>query len=269
MLIVSLGILRETYRPLVLERKVKKLRKEAGDRPLAAALQHQHSGVAAVKTSLLRPFRLLVFSPIVLFPSLGLAVVFGMFFLMVSTMGVVFQVRYGFSPGSSGLAYLGFGAGLILANVVFAATSDRSYKAIASHGTPKPEIRLAPIALGAPLACIGLLMYGWGIDKQVHWILPIVGTAVFGMSIIAFVLPATTYLIEVFRDQAAAPVGASAVLRSLAGSLLPLCASRLYANLGLGWGNSLLAFLALVFAPLPWLFYRYGERLRERFPPKV
>jgi len=31
----------------------------------------------------------------------------------------------------------------------------------------------------------------------------------------------------------------------------------------MGWGSSLLGFLALAMTPLPFIFYRYGERLRK------
>ena len=98
--------------------------------------------------------------------------------------------------------------------------------------------------------------------------LPITGAAIYGASMIAFIMPVTTYLIEVFRQFAASAVGANAFLRSLVGGLLPLCASRLYARLGLGWGNTLLAFIILVFTPLPILFYKNGEKLRSKFPIK-
>lgn len=83
---------------------------------------------------------------------------------------------------------------------------------------------------------------------------------------VAFMMPVTTYLIDVFHAKAAGPVGAAAVLRCLAGGLLPLCADNLYTTLGYGWGNTLLAFIALVFTPFPYLFYKHGEKLRERFP---
>lgn len=265
MMVSTVFIIRESYRPLILERKVRRLRKETGNKDLVSAIPHPGSGVQAVRRSLIRPLLLLTMSPIVLLPSLGLAVVFGMMFLMISTMAVVFQLQYGFSLGSSGLTYLGLGVGLLVGLVFFAVTSDRAYKSIAAHGTPKPEIRLSPITIGAPLACVGLIVYGWGIEKGVHWMLPIVGTAIFAMAVISFIMPVTTYLIEVFRQNAAGPVGASAVLRALVGSVLPLCAGRLYDRLGLGWGNTLLAFIALIFAPLPWLFYKNGERLRTKF----
>jgi hypothetical protein len=43
----------------------------------------------------------------------------------------------------------------------------------------------------------------------------------------------------------------------------------LYADLGLGWGNSVLGFIGVAFLPVPLLFYRYGRWLRERFPVKL
>jgi len=36
----------------------------------------------------------------------------------------------------------------------------------------------------------------------------------------------------------------------------------MYNVLGLGWGNSLLAFLSLAMVPIPILFRKYGERIR-------
>jgi len=270
MVAVTLAVLRESYRPILLDRRVKRLRKETGNPDLYSALPHPGSGVEAVKKSLSRPFFLLTTSPIVFLPAFGLAVIYGLMILMISTLAVVFQDRYGFSVGSSGLAYLGFGVGLIAGLIAFAFTSDRAYESLVARtgGAPKPEMRLAPITIGSPLACIGLIVYGWGIQEEVHWMLPLVGSAIFATAIIAFIMPVTTYLIEVFRQLAAGPVGASAVLRSVVGGVLPLCANSLYNQLGLGWGNTLLAFIALVFTPLPWLFYRNGEELRRRFPPK-
>lgn len=42
----------------------------------------------------------------------------------------------------------------------------------------------------------------------------------------------------------------------------------MYANLGIGWGNSLLGFIAVAMVPAPWLIMRYGERLRTNYPIK-
>lgn len=37
----------------------------------------------------------------------------------------------------------------------------------------------------------------------------------------------------------------------------------MYNVMGLGWGNSLLAFVSLTMVPIPFAFYVYGERIRK------
>ena len=63
-----------------------------------------------------------------------------------------------------------------------------------------------------------------------------------------------TYLVDAFVRYAASAMAANTVLRSLLGGLLPLCGLKMYNVLGLGWGNSLLGFIALALVPIPILF---------------
>lgn len=74
----------------------------------------------------------------------------------------------------------------------------------------------------------------------------------------------STYLVDAFGAFAASAVAASTVLRSLGGAVLPLAGGQMFATLGLGWGSSLLAFIALAMIPVPIVFFRYGERIREK-----
>jgi hypothetical protein len=69
-----------------------------------------------------------------------------------------------------------------------------------------------------------------------------------------------------YTKYAASAIAASSVLRSIAGALVPLAGIPLYDRLGLGWGNSLLAFVSLGLGGLPLLFCRYDEGWRKRFP---
>ena len=83
-------------------------------------------------------------------------------------------------------------------------------------------------------------------------------------------MPSQLYLIDLFGSEASASaLGANILLRSLFGTFLPLAGSSMYSTLGYGWGNTLIGFLALVFVPVPWLFYRYGEWLRQKSAVKL
>jgi hypothetical protein len=77
------------------------------------------------------------------------------------------------------------------------------------------------------------------------------------------------YLLDAYPNYAASVTAALAVLRSLAGALLPLGGLQMYDALGIGWGNSLLAFISLALVPIPVCFFIYGQHLRSRFNPKL
>ena len=63
--------------------------------------------------------------------------------------------------------------------------------------------------------------------------------------------PALVYLGAVYRLYTASAIASYIVLRSLAGGLLPLAASGLVSSLGYGWGNTILAIIALPCALMP------------------
>ena len=73
------------------------------------------------------------------------------------------------------------------------------------------------------------------------------------------------YLVDTYARYSASAIAATKVLQSVTGAVLPLAGPALYNRLGLGWGNSVLGFIALAFLPVPFLFYRYGERIRNMF----
>lgn len=165
----------------------------------------------------------------------------------------------------AGLSFLGSGVGTLSGLLYTGVLSDRSIKsAISSGRPPRPEDRL-PLSIIFPAGLfipVGLFVYGWGADKRVHWILPEIGTVFTGFGMIGIVMCVQTYLVDAFTIHAASVIAASAVLRSLFGALFPLFGLDLYNKLGLGWGNSLLGFLALALAPVPLFFRLYGEKIR-------
>ena len=267
--VTGLLFMRETYAMVILKRKTKKLRKQTGNTNLRSALASPSTPSTLFKTSLVRPLRLLLFSPIVLALSTYMAVVYGYLYLLFTTITPVFESTYNFSSGSVGLTYLGIGIGCLFGVIIFGIASDRilTYFSKRNNGEMKPEYRLPLMIPGAFLIPIGLFIYGWTAENKVHWIAPIIGTSFVGFGLLATFMPIQTYLVDAFTVYAASALAANTILRSLAGALLPLAGRSMYNTLGLGWGNSLLAFIALAGAPIPWVFWRWGERIRksERF----
>ena len=71
-------------------------------------------GSRATLKALTRPLRLLVTSPIIFALAFEVAVVYGIQYLIFTTLSYVFQDEYKFSTGESGLTFLGNGIGCLL-----------------------------------------------------------------------------------------------------------------------------------------------------------
>ena len=83
-----------------------------------------------------------------------------------------------------------------------------------------------------------------------------------------FQLLLQTYLIDSFTEFSASALAAITVTRCIGGSLIPLLGPILYDRLGLGWGNSVLAFLNLSLCLVLCLLFIWGKRWRENYLPK-
>ena len=85
-----------------------------------------------------------------------------------------------------------------------------------------------------------------------------------GVGITSALICIQQYLIDASTVYAASAIAANTVLRSIVGGLLPSAGLSLYRELGLGWGKSLGAFMALALTPVSFVFYFSGERIRKR-----
>ncbi|KAJ5523487.1 hypothetical protein N7513_013031 [Penicillium frequentans] len=271
---VSLGIEilnRETYPVVLIRHKTERLNKQMGRTDLRSAYTPNEDKVSvggALKHGLRRPVILYLKSPIVALLSTYLAVVYGLLYLFFTTITSVFMEKYGWTTGVSGLAYLGIGIGFIVGLAVNALTSDRVVMKMTkrNNGKYEPEMRLPLMIFYACIVPTSFFWYGWTADKAVFWLVPIIGMAPFGFGLMGLYLPVQTYIIDCYPDYAASANATLTTVRSLVGALLPLAGPKLFASLGLGWGNSLLGFIALAFVPVPIIFSRYGQRIREKFP---
>lgn len=234
----------------------------------ASITEHQKNAPQKFAQAILRPLSMLVFSPVILLFSLYIALVYGYLYLLITTIPNVFTSNYDFSTGSVGLVYLGLGSGMMTSVVVFGFVSDRLLRRLASktaEGQMKPEHRLPPLVPGAMLVPAGIILYGWSAQYKVHWAVPVLGTALLGAGLNSILMSIQTYLVDAYPLYAASALAATTVVRSVAGALLPLVGPDMYRALGLGWGSSLLGLIASAFVPVPFLFLKYGERLRTRY----
>ncbi|PWO30624.1 AraJ, Arabinose efflux permease [Pyrenophora tritici-repentis] len=266
---------RETYHPVILSRKTQRLRKELNRPELQNIMTYNKDAAAlsplqVLQNGITRPLKMLAFSPIVLLCSLYVSFLFGLLFLLFTTITSVFIKTYGWAPEMTGLAYLGIGLGNFMGIAVVAKTSDATIIRLAkkNNGVYEPEMRLPMCVFFGLLIPISFFWYGWTSYYHVHWIVPIISLMPFGFGMMGIFAPLQTYMIDCFPQYAASAIAGMTALRCLFGAMLPLAGPKMYESMGLNWGNSMLGFLGVAFIPVPALLFKYGKVIRERYPIK-
>ncbi|OAG37112.1 hypothetical protein AYO21_08647 [Fonsecaea monophora] len=210
--------LRETYAPKLLNDKAKRLREETGDPNYHTEWDRPDRTLGKVlRTSLVRPFRLLGTQPII--QAVALAYLYGLMYLVLSTFPTVWEGIYGESVGVGGLNYISLGVGFFLGTQICAPINDRIYRKLKkrNNNVGRPEFRVPLMFPGAALVPIGIFIYGWGARASVHWIVPNIGAALYAAGTIMGFQCTQTYIVDAYSRFAASAVASAVVLRSLAG----------------------------------------------------
>jgi multidrug resistance protein len=267
---MGLFFLRETYGPRILRDRAKRIRKETGDATWQTEAEMQKKTLAQVlRTSLIRPFRLLLTQSIVQVVACYMAYIYGIMYLVLSTFPSLWTGKdyYNESIGIGGLNYISLGLGFWCGSQLCAPLNDRIYKRLKArnNGIGRPEFRVPLLGVAAILVPTGLFIYGWTAQTHCHWIAPNIGAVLFGAGTIISFQCMQTYMVDAYTRFAASALAAAAFLRSLAGFGFPLFAPYMYDKLHYGWGNSVLAFVSIAIGiPAPIFLWKFGEVLRKK-----
>lgn len=100
---------RETYKVTILERKARRLRMETGNGLLRSRYDTGVFGFALFCTMILRPFKLLFTSPVIVLLSICGAFAISYTYVVITSISGIYTTQYHFSQGFLGLTYLGLG----------------------------------------------------------------------------------------------------------------------------------------------------------------
>jgi sugar phosphate permease len=263
---IGIPLLRETYAPVIRLRLDNMALDPEKTTVEHSALQHEIGKWAYLWLNLKRPVILLTRSFILFILSLYMALMYGIYYLMFATFPNLYSKVYHFSTGIGGLTYIGTGVGFLTASLFGARVSSRIYTYLAAKngGKGEPEMRIPALIFGSFFVPVGLLWYGWSAQAEVHFMMPIIGTAIFGFGLMTSYLPIQLYLVDTFA-YAASATSAASTFRSLLGFAFPLFGEQMFAALGYGWGNTMLAGVAIIIGiPFPVWIYFAGKRIRAK-----
>ncbi|KAF2209123.1 hypothetical protein CERZMDRAFT_114089 [Cercospora zeae-maydis SCOH1-5] len=271
--LVCAALLEETYAPVLLERNAKRLRRQTGCESLPAKLNNNRQSAAkALGLALARPAKLLLYSPVVALCSLVSAVLFGVLYLLLTSIPFVFGPLYSFSTLEVGLVYIAPALGMVIGLFSSTYCSDRNVSSAQKEGhrhIPEHRLALPLLTSGAFTIIAGLLLYGWSAQYLVHWFAACLGLTIYCIGLQILNACVYTYLVESYLVYAASVGSVSMASKLLANGILPLSGLSLFDRLNLGWGCTLLAGISLLGVTGLLACHFGGSHLRSRFVVKL
>lgn len=133
-------------------------------------------------------------------------------------------------------------------------------------GRAAPEAAVFAICLGSALIPIGEFWFPWTARPSIHWISPIMAGLPFGLGNGLVFIYSTNYMAGSYNVYAASALAGNSIVRYGLAGVLPPAGSRMYSTLGANWAGTMLALVEVVLIPIPFIFYKYGHKIREQSP---
>ncbi|KAF5964364.1 bikaverin cluster-efflux pump [Fusarium bulbicola] len=289
----------ESHADVLLTRKASHLRRSTGNFSLHAKWEETSPTFKSLlSTYLVRPFQMLL-DPICLLLTIYTSFVYGkrykcpqpkfnvtccsiiitfpntadswgLFLAILYASLESFALEYGrfrgWGPVVSQLPFLS-----LLIGCLFAAAANifnniyYGKKLVANHFKPVPEARLPPMMVGGFAFSAGLFLFGWTSVEHVSSPWPsIIGVFLTGVGFTTIFQSSLQYLVDTFTRYSASAIAANTFVRSMAAGAFPLFVWPMYEKIGIDWGSTIFACISVLLLPAPFLFFKWGYRIRAR-----
>lgn len=267
-LVLLLAFMPETSSATILLRRARRLRALTGNPRLQSQSeidQRHMTATQILSSALVRPVEIMLKDPSIFFVNLYTGYFYGVFYTFFEVFPLVFPVFYGFNLGQTGLTFLSCLVGVTIGLAAyFAYLQFYMVPDNIKNGFREQEHRLVPAIIGSFLLPIGLFIFAWTARSSIHWIVPLIGVAIFCIGHFWTMQSLFIYIPFSYPQYAASLFAGNSIWRSgIAGGAV-VFARPLFINLGVDRGVTLLAGLSVggIFGTIA--IYVFGKKLRAR-----
>lgn len=261
---IVISLIPETYAPVILKKRARKLRKETGNPKIMTEQEASPmSFLELVNTCLYRPLRFVVLEPVLVLVCGFVCLIYSLLYAFFFAYPVIFNELYGYEDNIIGLMFIPILIGAAMA-LFTTPLLEKKYQLLCKRRRPEPEDRLIGAMIGAPFPCIALFILGATSYKHIIWVGPASSGIAFGYGMVLIYYSLNNYIIDTYAKYAASALATKVFLRSAGGAAFPLFTTQMYHRLGLQWASWLLAFISLAMVLIPFTFYKYGRQLRAK-----
>ncbi|ODV64318.1 MFS transporter [Ascoidea rubescens DSM 1968] len=258
------SLIPETYAPVILKKRAQRLREETNNPKIMTEQEAQGLSLKEIiKTCLIRPLYFTITEPVLDLMCFYVCLIYSLLYAFFFAYPVIFGELYGYNDGQIGLMFIPIliGAGFALLTTPIL---EKFYMKTSKVRIMTPEDRLVGAMVGSPFPAIALFILGATSFKHIIWVGPASSGIAFGYGMVLIYYSINNYIIDTYSLYSASALATKVFLRSAGGAAFPLFTTQMYNGLGLQWASWLLAFVSTAMILIPFVFHRYGAKLREK-----
>ena len=196
------------------------------------------------------------------------AISFGTLYVVNMTIEYEYsRPPYNFKPLYIGLLYIPNSVTYLIASIYGGRWVDnllKRYKEV--HGIIAPEARISwNVVVAVVTFPIGLLIFGWCLDTHQHWVVPLVGTAIFGFASMMTIGATVSYLVDSLPGRGATGVALNNLIRMILAAVAVFVTTPMLEGMGVGWTFTMLSILVVVSSSVLVVLKWKGDHYRENY----
>ncbi len=156
---------------------------------------------------------------------------------------------YNFSTTIVGLLYIPNSVAYMIASIAGGKWSDHIVKRQQrkNNGVLIPEERIAENSFAASIIYpLSILIFSWPLHYGKHWVIPLVGTFLFGFGSMLVFGTTVTYLIDALPGRGASGVAVNNLFRLTLGAVATFANHSEIESMGVGWTGTMCCLLGLI-----------------------
>lgn len=187
---VGFFIIPETYEPVILEWRAKRLRHSTKIWGIHAKAEESAVDLKNIaERYLLRPFVMLFLEPILVLITLYMGFIYGFLYLCFMAYPIAFEELRGWNLGVGALPFIAILIGVLVACVFIGVYSKtRFQRVMQEQGHVVPEERLIPMVIGGVLLPAGMFWFGWTSNPNIIWVPEVISGSFLGAGILLIFL---------------------------------------------------------------------------------
>ncbi|KAF8231516.1 MFS general substrate transporter [Tricholoma matsutake] len=262
----------ETRGGVILAARAQRARKAGHKRAWAIHEKLGHRSTKQIlQQTVLRPAIMLCTEPIVYCFALYDGLNYGIIYIVIEAVPLIY-VQYGLTEPSINLVFLTLQIGFTLAVPLFHFQRKATLWREKVEGRRNvPEHKLLWAFLSASLFPISMFWFAWTGRPPINMYVSLGGLIGFAISGHIIFVAVSDYTVESYGLMASSAVTGQSFARGMLKILTchPLCGIlslvtvQFYDNVGYRWATTILAILATVMGVFPFLFYKFGPRIRQ------